>query len=245
MAGAPYGASLANAICSGRLSQAARAGRCSTTPTCRRGRWGGRAASCPMCWRSAMAACARMSWASGWCSTRRWRSSAIAGRPRPAWIRIGTRRSAASRNTGSRPRSPKSNFCARGCSLMPLAPLSRQRSASGIGSGGQVEPAEGNERAVRRRRPLQHAVVGHPVGREAVGVVQREREAAIDAVAGASQSRSSSGRLGEAVLVHAEVRMRVPDPDVVGERGADAREMLGEEAIEPRRGHGRTLPAGG
>jgi hypothetical protein len=53
------------------------------------------------------------------------------------------------------------------------------------------------------------------------------------------------GRLGEAVLVDTQMRMRVPDPNVVGKRRADAAEVLCEKAIEPRRGHARTLPAVG
>ena len=58
--------------------------------------------------------------------------------------------------------------------------------------GGQVEPAEGDERAVRRRGPLQDAVVGDPVGREAVGIVQGEREAALNTMP-PHRMRSSSG----------------------------------------------------
>src|SRR5206468_1682939 len=42
-----------------------------------------------------------ISCASGYASTRRSRLSAIGGSPRPPWIRIGTRRSAASSNTGA------------------------------------------------------------------------------------------------------------------------------------------------
>ena len=60
-------------------------------------------------------------------------ASAIGGRPRPPWIRIGTPRSAASSNTGASRSSSSRNFCARGCSLIPPAPRSRQRVASSIG----------------------------------------------------------------------------------------------------------------
>ena len=83
--------------------------------------------------------------------------------------------------------------------------------------GGQVEPAERDERAVGRRRPLEHTVVGYPVGGKAVGVVQRKRERPLDAL-GAHRVEELLGRLGEAVLVDAEMRVRVPDPNVVGER---------------------------
>ena len=109
---------------------------------------------------------------------------------------------------------------------------------------GEVEPAERDERPVGCPRPFEDAVVGHPVGREAVRVVQRKCERALDAV-GRHGGEQLLGRLGEAVLVHAHMRVRVPDPDVVGERGADALEVLVEDPFEPRRGHGRTLSAAG
>src|SRR5215210_6825707 len=60
-------------------------------------------------------------------------ASAIGGRPRPPWIKIGTFRPAASSNTGASRSSSSRNFCARGCSLIPRAPASRQRVASSIG----------------------------------------------------------------------------------------------------------------
>ena len=56
------------------------------------------------------------------------------GRPRPAWIRTGRRRSAASAKTASKRGSATENACERGCSLMPRAPRSMQRSASASGS---------------------------------------------------------------------------------------------------------------
>ena len=71
---------------------------------------------------------------------------------------------------------------------------------------GEVEPAERDERPVGRRGPLEDAVVGHPVGREAVRVVQRERERAVDAV-GRHGGEQLLGRLGEAVLVDAQMRV--------------------------------------
>ena len=77
--------------------------------------------------RSAMPAWARISCAPGCASTRRSSSAAIGGRPRPAWIRIGTPRSAASSKTGASRSSLSRNFCARGWSLIPRAPRSRQR----------------------------------------------------------------------------------------------------------------------
>ena len=57
----------------------------------------------------------------------------MGGSPRPPWIRIGTRRSEASANTGASRSSFSMKRWARGWSLIPRAPRSRQRSASSIG----------------------------------------------------------------------------------------------------------------
>src|SRR5204863_373838 len=83
---------------------------------------------------SAIPACATISGASGKRSWRCARWSAIGGSPRPPWIRIGTRRAAASSNTGASRSSFSVKRCARGWSLIPRAPRSRQRVASSIGS---------------------------------------------------------------------------------------------------------------
>ena len=70
----------------------------------------------------------------------------VSGRPRPAWIRIGTRASSASAKIGSTwPARP--NAWARGCSLIPRAPSPRQRSASATGS------SAGSRRQKGIRRP--------------------------------------------------------------------------------------------
>ncbi len=109
--------------------------------------------------RSAIPAWARISCASGYSSTRWARSAAIGGSPRPAWIRIGTRRSAARANTGASRSSFRRNRCARGWSLIPRAPRSRQRSASSIGLLAEVEPDERDQSAFGALRELERAVV--------------------------------------------------------------------------------------
>ena len=116
-------------------------------------------------------------------STRCRRPSAIGGRPRPPWIRIGTRRSQASSKTGASRSSFSRNFCARGCSLIPRAPASRQRRASSIGPFCEVEPDERHEPALGARRVVERAVVRGAEAGMPVGLVEAEHERARDAVA--------------------------------------------------------------
>src|SRR2546428_2799645 len=97
-----------------------------------------------------MPAWAMISCASGSASTSRSRLSAIGGSPRPPWMRIGTRRSAAIAKTGVSRSSSSRNFCARGCSLMPRAPRSRQRSASSIGASARSSRTNGIMRPFER-----------------------------------------------------------------------------------------------
>ena len=136
---------------------------------------------------------------------RRW--SAIGGRPRPPWIRIGTRRSAASAKTGSSRSSSSRKPCARGWSLIPRAPRSRQRVASSIGLLGEVEPDERDEQAVRALGGRERAVVGRAEGGLAVGLVEAERERPLDPVPArgtpsarraARRTRRCRGRRGRA-----------------------------------------------
>ena len=58
---------------------------------------------------------------------------------------------------------------------------------------GQVEPAERDEHPLRRRRPLEHAVVRHAVGRMPLGVVRAGRRTPARRRARASSSMSSAG----------------------------------------------------
>ena len=95
--------------------------------------------------RSAIPPCAMISCASGFASTRRARWSAIGGSPRPPWMRIGTRRSAASSKIGASRWSFRRKRCARGWSLIPRAPRSRQRVGLLDRILAQVEPDEGDE----------------------------------------------------------------------------------------------------
>ena len=129
-----------------------------------------------------MPAWARMSCAPGYASTRRSIPAAIGGRPRPAWTRIGTRRSAASSKTGASRSSLSRNFWARGWSLIPRAPRSRQRRASSIGSSSSAEPHERDEAALGASCELERAVVPGAEARLPVGLVETEDEGPRDAV---------------------------------------------------------------
>ena len=115
---------------------------------------------------------------------RRW--SAIGGRPRPPWMRIGTRRSAESRKIGASRSSFSMKRCARGWSLIPRAPRSSPRRASSSGSSVRSSRTNGISRPVRALRERERAVVRRAERRLPVGLVEAEHE-----------------RPGDAVLVHA------------------------------------------
>ena len=162
--------------------------------------------------RSAIAAWARISWASVWRSTsaagrRRWR-----GRPRPAWIRIGTRRSAASANTGFRPALAEVERLRARVQLDPAR--AGVEAALGLGDRvlGQVEPAERHQHRPPEARPRPARGRWGRGRRVPVGVVEREGERPLDALRAHHRRCSSSGDWREAVLVDAEVGVRVPDP---------------------------------
>ena len=137
---------------------------------------------------SQIAPWARISTAPGWRSARSTSPSASGGSPRPAWIRIGTRASSASVED-----------------LVHLAPVedkvlrarvqldaarARRQAAFGLrewpSAGSRRQ--NGTSRALAFRRPREHAVVGHAVGRLALGVVQWEH---------ARAARAGAVELGE------------------------------------------------
>ena len=123
---------------------------------------------------SQIAPCARIRTAPGWRRARSASPSASGGRPRPAWIRIGTPASSASVKTSSISWPSNTKSCARGCSLMPRC--SRRQAALRLVERifGRVQPAERHQPPIAFPRPGEHPVVGHAIGRVAVGVVQGE-----------------------------------------------------------------------
>ena len=157
------------------------------------------AAACPRSGRRGAARSAMPAWAMI--------SVASVARRRAARAR---RRSAAGRGRrgsgsgrGARPRARRParaarrssrNFCARGWSLIPRAPRSRQRVASSIGLLVEVEPDEGDEAALRAGRERERAVVAGPEARMPVGLVEAEDERARDPVALAGSARAPRSR---------------------------------------------------
>ena len=135
--------------------------------------WSGR--TCHSHARSQIAAWARISRASGNSVASSTVFCPSAGIPRPAWIRIGTRRSCATSTISRTPGSCSVNCSARGCSLIPTAPASRQRRASAAGEIPRVEPAEGHQPPVGASAAAIDDVVGPRV---AVRLVHREDDGA-------------------------------------------------------------------
>ena len=128
-----------------------------------------------------MPAWAMISCASGYASTSRCRWSPIGGRPRPPWIRIGTRRSAASSKTGREPLVVEQELLRARMELdaagaqVEAAPRLLDRPLV------EREPDERDHPAVRALRERERAVVAGGEAGMPVGLVQAEHEAAGDA----------------------------------------------------------------
>ena len=187
---------------------------------------------------SAMPAWARISVASGLRSTRLRSPSAIGGSPRPPWIRIGTRRSAASSNTGPSRSSVAVNFCARGWSLIPRAPASRQRRASSIGDSLRSSRTNGISRPFDRSANASVRSFAARERRVAVGLVEAEHEGARDAVV-VHQLEQLVVVADHAVDVVPEVQVRVEDvgacrQELAGAPGATVRPVRAPWRAHPR-----------
>ena len=98
--------------------------------------------------RSEIAQWARINLASGNSPDSRTVSCPSAGMPRPAWISTVAFCSCAAATSSRTDGSESVNCSARGCSLMPLTPASRQRRASATAPG-----SFGCTRHSARRRP--------------------------------------------------------------------------------------------
>ena len=123
-------------------------------------------------------------------------------------MRIGTRRSEASANTGSSRWSFSRKPCARGCSLIPRRSGVERAHRLLHRARGQVEADEGDEEPVGAGRRLQRAVVRGAEGRLAVRLVQAEREGPLDAPAPEEGGEVLVGR-DHPVDVAADVDVRV------------------------------------
>ena len=119
-------------------------------------------------------------------------------------MRMGTRRSAASSKTGASRSSFRRKRCARGWSLIPRAPASRQRRASSIGSAERSRRTNGMSSPCERSAAASVRSFGGAEGRLPVGLVHAERERPLDAVAAEEGDELLVGRR-EAVDVAADV----------------------------------------
>ena len=126
----PYGASEANRIWPGGTSVYSARRSAPMNQAVSNSRFGRSAATRQIQARSVIPAWARMNRALGNspASSTVWRPSA--GIPRPAWIRIGSRRSSAISASSRTAGWSSVNCSARGCSLIPLAPAASARRAS-------------------------------------------------------------------------------------------------------------------
>ena len=154
---------------------------------------------------------------------------------------IGTRRSAARPNTGSSRGSSGRKRCARGWSLMPRAPRSRQRRASSIGVSSRSRRTNGTSSPGAAARVRERAVVRRGERGVAVGLVEAERERARDPV-GALDREQLVAVAGHAVDVLAEVRVDVEDVGPGGKLGERERRVLLQQVVRAAdRVHGRSL----
>ena len=207
-----------------------RAGRAGSRRTCRRRRPRVPRNCRAIAARSTIPACAMISAGGEWRSSSRPSESAIGGRPRPPWMRIGTRRSAASANTGSRRGSSGRKRCARGCSLIPRAPRSRHRTASSMGDSVRSRRTNGHELVGRGRRVRERPVVRGAERRMPVGLVEAEDVRARDPVR-ALDRKQLVGVADHPVDVLAEMDVRVEDRRPGGELGARELGVLRQQAV--------------
>ena len=202
-----------------------RGGRARSRRTCRRRPRAVRRSSRAIAARSTIPACAMIS-AGGQCrSSRRASESAIGGSPRPPWMRMGTRRSAASAKTGS----------SRGSSgkeaLRPRVELDAPRAE--IEASGrlldrrlvEVEPHEREELAGRCGGVRERPVVRRREGRVVVGLVEAEHERPRDPVRTLDRQELLAVS-GHAVDVFSEVRVRVDDAPQPARAARVARELV-------------------
>ena len=112
--------------------------------------------------------------------TSRSSSSAIGGSPRPPWMRIGTRRSAASAKTALEALVVQVERLRPGMELDAAGAEVEAARRLGDRLGGQVEADERDEDAVARLGGRERPVVRGPEGGLAIGLVQAEGEGALD-----------------------------------------------------------------
>ena len=173
--GSPYGMSEAHRICSGGTSESRLSWSSGVQVELSKKMFSTLRASLPMPACATIAACARISEASGCRSATCPSSSGMpGGRPRPAWMSTGKRRSCASAKTASRLRIVDAEGLRSRVQLD--AARAEIEAALGLAEGILVEaqPHEREEPVGRLGRPREHAIVRRAVGRLAIGLVERE-----------------------------------------------------------------------
>ena len=230
--GSPYGMSEAHRICSGGTSESRLSWSSGVQVELSKKMFSTLRASLPMPACATIAACARISDAPGCRSATCPSSSGMpGGSPRPAWMSTGRRRSCASAKTASSCGSLTRNACARGCSLMPRAPRSRQRSASPSGSSSRLSRTNGKSRSGASAAHLSTRSFGRAVGRLAVGLVEREDVRAAVTPASSMSARCCSTRQRVAILIESEMRVRVERLAALGEQRGDVSGLRREQLL--------------
>ena len=148
-----------------------------------------------------------------------------AGIPRPAWIRTGSLRSCANVKTSRTASSSIPKPSARGCSLMPRAPSSKQREASATGSSCGSSRQNGTRRPFDAAAHAKDGVVGIAIS---VGLLHREDDSL----------GLKGGEQREELLVRAARPVRIVAADV--RVGVEEREpgKVGQQRCEPVRDQG-------
>ena len=171
-----------------------RAGRPGSRPTCRRDVRG-----CPAKWRARFARSAIPPWAMisvapGLALDRARRPSAIGGRPRPPWIRIGTLPLRASCEDGPEPLVGRRELLGARVQLDPAGAEVEAARRLLDRRLVQVEADERDQPALRALGERERPVVGGAEARMPVGLVEAEHERARDAVARPSAARAGRSR---------------------------------------------------
>ena len=221
---------------------AGRAGRSRSRPTCRRRRRacprsGARGSRGRRCRRGRGSAASRDASSTSFSSP-----SAIGGRPRPAWMRIGTRRSAASAKTGTSRSSFEQELLRARMELDPAGAEVEAATRLLDRPLVEVEPHERDEPAVRARRELERPVVPGAEARVPVGLVEAEHVRARDAVA-VHPAEQLVVDADHPVDVVAEMRVRVEDVEIGRQAGAHPLVPVGGDLPCPlERIHSSNLP---
>ena len=167
-----------------------------------------------------MPQCAMISVAPGWRSTSPRSPSAIGGRPRPPWIRIGTRALGGEREHRLEPRVARGELLR---ARMQLDPAGAEVEAARRLLDRRLVQVEADERdqpAAAALRERERSVVRGAEAGVPVGLVEAEHEGARDAVA-RHQRLEAVVVADHPVDVEAEVQVRVEDVGALRQQAAE------------------------